>query len=109
MDPAQEKRTCERRCYNVPIAVAYFNQAPNFEAQILNHSAEGMCFKSSCALQPGTVVYIRVKKVHPDGECTGAYEGLRIVALARVKWCEDKRDSPLLPYRIGIKYLQEAY
>lgn len=109
MESAEEKRACKRRCYNVPIAVSYFNQARYFEAQILNHSTEGMCFKLNYALQPGTVVYIRAKKNHPDRACTGAREGIRMVTLARVKWCEDERDSPLFPYRVGVKYFQEFY
>ena len=109
MEKTQEKRTCNRYRHTVPIAVSYFNQAQYFNAQIQNHSPGGMCFKSNYALQPGTVVYIRVKKVHPNGSSTGIGEGLRMVTLAKVKWCMDEPDAPAYSYRLGVKYFEEAY
>ncbi len=104
-----EKRDCERRDYTAPIVFSYFNKNDYFDAQTLNHGTEGMCFKSSCRLRSGATLYIRVKKFHPHGPCTGVCQGLRSATLAEVKWCEEILDSGTFSYKVGVKYYGPIY
>ena len=104
-----EKRACERLNHTALIAFSFFNQEPSFDTQTLNHCLDGMCFKSSFFLQPGTSLFIRVKKFNPNGSCTGLTEGLRSATLAEVKWCSEVPDDKASQYGIGVKYFAPAY
>jgi hypothetical protein len=104
-----EKRDCERHSYTAPIAFSYFNKEHCFEAQTLNHSAGGMCFKSNFFLQPGATVYIRIKKFVPNNSCAGLCHGLRSVTLAEVKWCDEELDADVFSYGVGVKYYEPDY
>ena len=104
-----EKRACERHRYTASIAFSYFNKEHFFEAQTLNHSAGGMCFKSNFFLQPGAIVYIRIKKIAPNNSCTGLCHGLRSVTLAEVKWCDEEFDADVFSYGVGVKYYEPDY
>ena len=99
-----DKRDCDRRSYTVPIVFSYFNKNDNFDAQTLNHCMNGMCFKSGSSLRSGATLYIRVKKFHPHGPCTGRCEGLHFAILAEVKWCEKILDRGTSSYKVGVKY-----
>jgi len=104
-----EKRTYERHSYTASIVFSYLNKEHCFEAQTLNHCAEGMCFKSNFFLQPGATVYIKVKKFHPNNSCTGLCRGLRSATLAKVKWCDEKLDADVFSYGVGVKYYEPHY
>lgn len=104
-----EKRTCERHSYTASIVFSYFNKEHCFEAQTLNHSAGGMCFKSNFFLKPGATVYIRVKKFHPNNSYVGLCSGLRSTMLAEVKWCDEKLDAHVFSYGVGVKYYETHY
>ncbi len=68
-----------------------------------------MSFKSSFFLQPGATVYIRLKKILPNGSGTVVSEGLRSVTLAEVKWCNEELDADAFSYRVGAKYYGPVY
>ena len=104
-----EKRACERWNHNALIAVSYFNQEPSYNIQTLNHSLDGMCFKSSFFFQPGTSLFIRVIKFNPDGSYTDLPEGLRSVTLAEVKWCIEVPGDSDSQYLIGVKYFAPVF
>ena len=105
-----EKRAYERHCYSTDIVFSYFNKEHSYTAPTLNIGTGGMYFKSSLFLKPGATVYIRLKKVHPNGSCSGFCEGLHIVTLAEVKWChEEAPGAEALPYGVGVKYFEAAY
>ena len=104
-----EKRACERWNHNALIAVSYINQEPFFDIQTLNHSLDGMCFKSSFFLQPGAFLFIRAIKFNPNGSCKYSSEGLRSVTLAEVKWCSEVPGDQASQYVVGVKYFAPAY
>ena len=109
METNAEKRACERHSYTAPIAFSYFNKEHCFEAQTVNHCAEGMCFKSNFFLQTGATVYIRVKKFHPDVSSNCDCRGLRSATLAEIKWCKEALNENRPLYEIGAKYYEPAY
>ena len=109
MESYTDKRACKRRSYTAPLALSYFNKEHYFEAQTVNYCAGGMCFKSEVLLQPGATVYIRVKKFHSNGSCSGDCRGLRSVTLAEVKWCKDFLNESEPFYEIGAKYYEPEY
>ena len=109
MNNKLEKRACERWNHVALISVSYFNQEHSSDIQTLNHSLDGMCFKSSFFLQPGTSLLIRVIKFNPKGSRTDLPEGLRSVSLAEVKWCSEIPGDQASQYIIGVKYFAPPY
>ena len=109
MNTIAEKRAYERHCYSADIAFSYFNKEDSYNAEILNLGTGGMCFKSNLFLQPGATLYVRLKKTHPNGSCSGFCEGLHIVTLAEVKWCHEAPAAEVIPYGVGVKYFEPVY
>ena len=109
METNAEKRACERHCYAADIAFSYFNKKNSYNAEILNLGMGGMCFKSNLSLQPGATVCIRLKKNNPNGTCSDYCEGLRSVALAEIKWCNELPGSEASYYGVGAKYFGPVY
>ncbi len=109
MKAYKDKRTFDRRRYTATIEFSYFNRDHYYEAQTLNHSDEGMCFKSEISLRPGATVLIRVKNLHPNGACNGDCWGLRSITLAEAKWCKEILTDTGSFYEIGVKYFQPEY
>ena len=109
METTAEKRAGGRHSYTAQIVFSYFNKEHCFDAQTLNHSAGGMCFKSNFFVQPGSTVYIRVKKFAQSNSRTGLCHGLRSVTLAEVKWRDEELDARLFPYGVGVKYYEPDY
>ena len=104
-----EKRACKRHRYAADIAVSYFNKKHSYNARTLNLCTGGMCFKSNLFLQPGATLYVRLKETHPNGSCSGFCEGLHIVSLAEVKWCQEVPNGEAFPYGVGVKYFEAVY
>ena len=104
-----EKRAYERHCYSADIAVSYFNKEHSYNTCTLNIGTGGMCFKSDLFLQPGATLYVRLKKTHSNGSCSGFCEGLHIVTLAEVKWCQEVPNGEAFPYGVGVKYFETVY
>ena len=100
-----EKRACERHRFSADIEFSYFNKEHSYNARTLNLCTGGMCFKSNLFLKPGATVYIRLKTTHPNGFC----EGLHLVTLAEVKWCQEANGADVFPYGVGVKYFGAAY
>ena len=109
MNTHAEKRACERHCYAADIAVSYFNKEDSYTACTLNIGTGGMCFKSNLFLQPGATLYVRLEKTHPNDSCCGFCEGLHIVTLAEVKWCQEVPNGEAFPYDVGVKYFEAVY
>ncbi|MEX1330801.1 MAG: PilZ domain-containing protein [Desulfobacterales bacterium] len=109
MKTTVEKRACERHRYAADIAFSYFNKEHSYNARTLNLCTGGMCFKSNLFLKPGATVYIRLKTTHPNGSCSGYCEGLHLVTLAEVKWCQEANGTDAFPYGVGVKYFEAAY
>ena len=104
-----EKRACERHSYAADIGFSYFNKKHSYNAEILNLGLNGMCFKSNFSLQPGATICIRLKKIHPNGSCSGYCEGLRSVALVEIKWCNELPGNEAAYYGVGAKYFGPVY
>ena len=62
-----------------------------------------------CLVIPGATVFIRIKKIHPNGSCTGFCEGLRSITLAEIKWCKKEPDIDNTDYGVGVKYFESVY
>ena len=104
-----EQRVYDRHTFAADVVVSYFNKDHSYFAQTMNLGTGGMCFKSSFSIQPGAMVNIRLKKIHPNDSGTGSGEGLRSVTLAEVKWCSELPGAKALPYGVGVKYFEAAY
>jgi hypothetical protein len=109
MNDYTDQRGSERSNCTATIKFSYFNKQPSYEAQILNYSDVGMCFKSEVSLQPDATVYIRLKDAPRQGDFSTDNHGLRSVTLGEVKWCREIQDETKPFYEIGVKYLKVGY
>jgi hypothetical protein len=109
MKTVTEKRGYERHCFTADIVCSYFNREHSFNARTLNLGVGGMCFESDLFLRPGATVFIRVKKIHPNGFSENFCEGLRSVTLAEIKWCKQGPDKDDSAYGVGVKYFESIY
>ena len=109
MNTSVEKRAYERHCYAADIAFCYFNKESSYMAHTLNIGTGGMCFNSDVFIQPGATICVRLIKTYPNDSCSGFSEGLHIVTLAEVKWCQGANDAGAFPYGVGVKYFEAAY
>ena len=104
-----DQRVPDRPKCTAAIKFSYFNKESLYEAQILNYSDVGMCFKSEVSLQPDATVYIRLKDAPQQGDYSTDNRGLRSATLAEVKWCREIQDETKPFYEIGVKYLRTGH
>jgi hypothetical protein len=105
-----EKRSSERRPHQGAITFSIFNQQDCVDAQALDCSTNGLKFKSTSALNPGTTICIRVK----PGQRASSPDCLRdsimpSVGLAEVKWCRPMEGSDTTLYEVGVHYYPPKY
>jgi hypothetical protein len=61
MNLKTEKRSAERYPHEGAITFSIFNQQNCIDAQSLDYSKNGLKFRSTCSLRPGSTICIRVK------------------------------------------------
>jgi len=109
METNAEKRAYDRHSFSADVMFSYFNKDHSYFAQTTNLGTGGMCIYSDLFLQPGATLYIRLKKIHPNGSGEGFCEGLRFVTLADVKWCSEVPGNEVSHYAAGVKYFEPPY
>jgi len=100
MQKRDERRVFERYENDAPIVYAYHNTDQFFQAVICNYSNEGMCFKTSQAVDPGSDIYIMMENFSPDAFHAELYEG----HFAEVRWCQQLQPLKVVSFRVGVKY-----
>jgi hypothetical protein len=100
MQKEDERRVFERFDTAAPIVYAYHDTDQFFKAVMCNYSHEGMCFKTSKAVDPGSDVYIMMENYSPDTVHAELYEGY----FAEVRWCQRLASHEVPGYQVGVKY-----
>ena len=106
MTQLHEKRSCVRYDGDGPITlVPAHSQSMQFEAGLLNFSAEGISFFSYRPLIPGTTIIVRAsvenyQHVSADVDCQ-----LRSVGLATIKWCQEGIRQGRAIHEMGAVYM----
>ncbi|MEE9496108.1 MAG: PilZ domain-containing protein [Desulfobacterales bacterium] len=100
MQKKDERRVLERYDNDAPIVYAYQDTDHFFQAVMCNHSNEGMCFKTSEAVDPGSDIYIMMENYSPDTIDADLYEGY----FAEVRWCQQLPAHKVPGYHVGVKY-----
>jgi hypothetical protein len=100
MQQKEERRVFERYDNDAPIVYAYHDTDRFFHAVMCNYSDEGMCFKTSKAVDPGSDVYIMMENYSPDTVHADLYEGF----FAEVRWCQQLSSHEAPGYQVGVKY-----
>jgi hypothetical protein len=104
-----EKRSSERLPCRSAITFSIFNRQNCIDAQSLDYSTNGLKFKSTCVLRPGTTICIRIKpgqRCSPRDRFSGS---LPSVGLAEVKWCRPMEGSDTTLYEVGVRYYPPKY
>ena len=100
MQKKDERRVFERYDNDASIVYAYHDTDRFFQAVMCNYSTEGMCFKTSKAVDPGSDVYIMMENYSPDTVHADLYEGY----FAEVRWCQQLPSLEVPGYQVGVKY-----
>jgi hypothetical protein len=104
-----EKRALECHPQEGNISFSIFNRQKSLDARSMDYSTDGLKFKATCALKPGTSIFIRIKPgqrgLLPDDLC----KNLPSVFLAEVKCCRQLDGSDSSLYEVGVRYYPPVY
>jgi hypothetical protein len=109
MNFGNEKRSSVRHPYKGGITFCLFNHRNSMEAESVDVSAEGLKFRSNCALKPDTTICIRTIQVRDQHHPHGAGDCLRSLTLAKVKWCRGISGSDSTHYEVGARFYPPDY
>ena len=109
MNLQTEKRSSERHIHVGAITFSVFNQQNCLDAQSLDYGTNGLRFKSTSALHPGTTICIRTKPGEHDSHPDCLDEILRSVTLAEVKWCREIDGPDTSLYEVGVHFFPPHY
>jgi hypothetical protein len=102
MDATTERRSMERRWCKCVANWSYFNRESSLPGQVLNFSQAGSYLETARPIIPGTTVLIRLLKCSEF--IREQSEGLRLNAVAEVKWCREMKDMEKAWYGVGVRY-----
>ena len=100
MNKKDERRVFDRHDLDAPIVYAYQNTDQFINAEMCNYSKDGMCFKTTNEINPGSDIYIMMENYSPDTIHAELYEGY----FAEVKWCRQPKEPKVPEYKVGVKY-----
>ena len=101
---ASERRVEDRFQCDATITWSLFHKKAYFSGWVVNFSHSGISFETTHALNPGVIIFLRVKKRTPRGAVSQDHEWLRSFSLAQVKWCRDLTDDFDHRYEVGLRY-----
>jgi hypothetical protein len=99
-----ERRTSQRYRCNGQLKYAQLAKGNFREAELVDYSEEGLCFKSNFELKPGNYIFIRVQTESVRTNRTDCDVKVRSVSVVEIKWCYEKHDGHNCFYLIGAKY-----
>lgn len=99
-----EKRNRQRFSCQAAIVCGLFNSNQACEAEMVNCSSDGMCFKSDATFKERSTILFRIKGPPKADERTKNIEGLRSISLAEVRWWKESPGKHERPFYIGVKY-----
>ena len=100
-----ERRTSQRyRCHG-QLKYTQLTKGIYRDAELVDYSREGLCFKSNFELKPGNYIFIRVQTESVRTNRTDCDVKARSVSVVEIKWCNEAHDGHDLLYLFGAKYL----
>ncbi|MBN1822853.1 MAG: PilZ domain-containing protein [Endomicrobiales bacterium] len=90
MGTGKERRRYIRHPSDIPIEINVEGAAPGQE-KLKNVSYGGICFRTKQAIEPGTVISIKISLVHPEFE-----------SKAKVVWCSRMNDH----FNVGVEFVE---
>ena len=104
-----EKRALECHSEEGAISFSIFNREKFVDAQSIDSCTDGLKFKVTCALKPGTTICIRIKPGRRGLLPDRLSKSLPSVFLAEVKWCRQLDGSDSSLYEVGVRYYPPGY
>jgi hypothetical protein len=99
-----EKREGQRFGCRAPIVCGLFNSNQVCQAEMVNCSSDGMCFKSDALFKEHSTILFRVNGPPKAAKKAESPEGLRSISLAEVRWLKESSGKDDRPFYIGVKY-----
>jgi hypothetical protein len=111
MTVSEDKRSDKRMaCKNpIPVHISFFDSKHSFEAQVVDHCMNGMCFISAQAFFPGSAIIFKVVYSALNGSCSTELEILPSVRIGEVKWCRKLPAESSTTFGVGVKYFPQIY
>ena len=100
MTKDENRRQNERVQFLRPIVYVYESSDKFFEATMLNHSSNGICFQSTPSVVPGAKIWIMSEEC--SGEPFLCKPGEAVTA--KVMWCEERAGA----HRVGVQYTENS-
>lgn len=99
-----ERRRTQRYHCSGRLTYTQLTKGTYREAELVDYSEEGLCFKSNFELKPGNYILIRVQSESVRTKRNVCEVNVRSVSVVEIKWCYEKHDGQNLFYFIGAKY-----
>jgi hypothetical protein len=90
-----EKRSIERYAIDASAVCGYFSASTdgkNYNSNMINYSADGMCIESSGKFKRGAIVMVKVNTLYNKAGYNSLMEGFRTLSLAEIKWSKPSHD-----------------
>ena len=94
----ENRRQNGREQFLRPIVYVYESSDKLFEATMLNHSSNGICFQSTPSVTPGKKIWIMSEECSVEPFLCKTGEAVT----AEVMWCEKKAGA----HRVGVQYIE---
>ena len=104
-----EEKALECPSRQSAITYSIFNHQKFLDAQSIDYSPDGLKFKATCALKPGTTICIRIKPGQRGLLPDRLSKSLPSVFLAEVKWCRQLEGADSSLYEVGVSYYPPRY
>ena len=99
-----EKRESRRFSCEAPIFCGLFHSNQACQAEMVNCSSDGMCFRSDSSFKERSTILFRVSGPLKSAKGSKNLEGFRSVSLAEVRWLRESEEKDERPFYIGVKY-----
>lgn len=106
--PVMENRDGTRESILALVGLCRFTSIPaaeEFKGEIRNCSPGGVCIETTEALDPGSVLILKVIHTHFESYPSEITEYMRMCSLAEVKWSKPIDSPGRWCYSMGMRYL----
>jgi hypothetical protein len=109
MESPKDDRCDKRHQCEIPIHVYGVNSTNAVDALMVNHSTNGIGFKSNASFPEGMAIVFKINYSMVNHSCVNDLENLPSISLGEVAWCRKFPADPSSTYGIGVKYFPQFY
>ncbi len=104
----KDQRASRRFRHKCHLVCSLIHQEDCYTVIKKDHSKGGLSFRSRLEFRPGTVLCIRNNACEIQSLTPEAWEGVRSISLAEVRWCHEEKELGNIFFDIGVQYKDMA-